>query len=131
MEKKLLLEKLDSYKLMKQHIEEGILPVDIDEKIQMIEKEIEDLRAQQEDLRKSAKDVMDEDLAKVNHYIELLEMLIEEAPDDDIREEVDENESEIIEDIKEEVEETQPEEIVEDVEEEKPVSRFPQFNIGR
>lgn len=129
MEKKLLLEKLDSYKLMKQHIEEGVLPIDIDEKIQMIEKEIEDLRAQQEDLRKSAKDVMDEDLAKVNHYIELLEMLIKEAPDDDIREEVDENESEIIEDVKEEVEEAQPEEIVKDVEEEKPASRFPQFNV--
>lgn len=146
MEKRLLLEKLEAYKLMKQHIEEGVLPVDVDQKIQMIEKEIEDLRAQQDELRKMAKSEMDADLTKVNHYIELLEELIDEAPmDDEVREDVEEPidapeevvQEDLPEDIPMEDDEKideiidEPIEQVEKVDEigRQETSRFPSFNI--
>lgn len=130
MEKEILLEKLAHYKSLKDNMTEGALPENIAEKIDMLEKEIADLKQQQEDLRLQAKLEADKDLEKIDHYIELLEMLIAETLDDDIREDVDENESEIIEE-KSDVEDVKEEIVEESVKEElrQEPSRFPSFNV--
>lgn len=120
MERSLLIEKLNGYIQMREDLKNGELPEEAKQQIDELEAQILDLRSKQEEIKEAAFAERTADIEKVDHYIDLLNELIRE--DDSKSEEVYTVEA------PEEVEEAQPEEIVEDVEE-KPVSRFPQFNV--
>lgn len=128
MEKQELIAKLNHYKEMKQDYEQGsvCLSGELAEKIDMIKKEIEDLQAQLKELELQGEQIIKKDLEKIDHYIELLEMLIEETPDDTPKSEEDNN---LI--VEDEYKERFDEEEIQDETEvnEAPVSRFPSFNV--
>lgn len=121
MERSLLIEKLNGYIQMREDLKNGELPEEAKQQIDELEAQILDLRSKQEEIKEAAFAERTADIEKIEHYIDLLNELIRE--DDSKSEEIYAVEA------PEEVEKTQPEEIVEDVEEEKPVSRFPQFNV--
>lgn len=128
MERSLLIEKLNGYIQMREDLKNGELPESAKQQIDELEAQILDLRSKQEEIKEAAFAERTADVEKVDHYIDLLNELIRE--DDSKSEELHTVEApEEVEEAPEEVEENQPEEIVDIDEEEKPASRFPQFNV--